>query len=177
MQYWIEKDKWVSGFATRVAPNITNNSRLRGFTLFEILIVLVIIAIMSGVAVLSVSGANYPRFTSEANKISNLLELISDQAVYTNSVIQCEAATYGITCQAYRSGEWTDLNLSRIVSWQWPNKIRIQRVIVNGMPLKDGQQLQFLPNGGNDAISIQITNGVYSTWIDNDLNDNFRISN
>ena len=151
--------------------------RQQGFTLFEIIIVLVIIAMMSAVAVLSVSSVNYSRFTSEANKISNLLELISDQSVYTNSVIRCDVAKYGLTCQSYRNGEWSDLNLARIVTWQWPNTIRIQRVIVNGAPLKDGQQLQFLPNGGNDAISIQITNGTYSTWIDNDLNDNFKVSN
>ena len=132
---------------------------------------------MSGVAVLSVSSANYSRFASETNKISNLLELISDQAVYTNSVIRCDVSKYGLTCQSYRNGEWMNLNLARIVAWQWPNKITIKQVIVNGTPLKDGQQLQFLPNGGNDAISIQITNGIYNTWIDNDLNDNFKVSN
>ena len=153
------------------------NTHQLGFTLFEIIIVLVIIAVMSTVAVLSVSSANYSRFASEANKISNLLELISDQAVYTNSVIRCDVVPNGISCQSYRNGEWSELNLRRIVTWAWPNKIRIQRIIVNGMPLKDGQQLQFLPNGGNDAISIQITNGIYSTWIDNDLNDNFKVSN
>jgi len=149
----------------------------KGFTLFEILIVLAIIAIMSGIAVLNVGSSNYSKFLSDANKISNLFELISDQAVYTNSVISCDIATEGLSCQSYKNNEWTDLKLTKIASWQWPQNIKVRQVIINGLPLKEGEKLRFFPNGNNYTLSIEITNGAYHTWIDNDLSDNFKVSN
>lgn len=148
-----------------------------GFTLLEIIIVLAIIAIMASVATLKVSSTSYGGFVNKAHKIAILFEVMGDYAVYTNSVLVCEPNPIGLDCQKYKGGEWSDISLSRISSWQWPQDIKIEQVLINGRPLKQGDKIYFYSEYNALLYSIRITNGVYSTWIDNDLTGNYKISN
>lgn len=148
-----------------------------GFTLIEIMIVLVIIAIMTGVTALSVNGSGHARFVNDANKIAALFELLGDDAVYTNSVIACDADPSGISCDSYKNGDWNELKMSKITAWQWPEKIKIEQVLVNGVPIRDGDRLYFYPNGNIVPTSIRVGNGVFHTWIDNDLSGNYAVTN
>jgi type II secretion system protein H len=148
-----------------------------GFTLIEVLIVLVIIAIMSAVVVLNVNTSNYSGFIAEANKIASTLEIIADEAVYTNSVIACDVKANGFSCQSYKNGDWQVLNMSKLVSWQWPRGITIETVYLNGNPLKSGDQLRFFANGDLPPMSLQVTDGIHHAWIDGDLSGDFKVSN
>lgn len=154
-----------------------NDLKNSGFTLLEIIIVLVIIGVMTGIAALSVSGSSHANFLNDANKIAAMFELLGDNAVYTNSVIACDADPSGLSCDAYKNGDWNDLKLSRITSWQWPDKIKIEQVLVNGLPIRQGERLYFYPNGNVVPTSVRVGNGVYHTWIDNDLSGNYAVTN
>lgn len=149
----------------------------RGFTLIEIMIVLVIIAIMAGVVVLNVNSSNYSGFMAEGLKISSTLEVIADEAVYTNSVIVCDVTDTGFVCQSYKNGEWRDLNMRSLVSWGWPRSIQVKAIYVNGRPIKDDEKLRFLPSGEIQAMSLQISDGVHNAWIDGDMDGNFQVNN
>ena len=149
----------------------------RGFTLLEILIVLAIVAIMSSVVVLNVSAPSYAKFTADANKIAAAMGILCDQAVYTNSVIVCEVSPNALACKSYKNGNWTDLNLQNLISWAWPTNMTIEQVFINGATLKQGERLKFVATGVQAPISLQITNGRYTTWIDGDLNGNFQVNN
>ena len=149
----------------------------KGFTLLEIMIVLAIVAVMSAVVVLNVSAPSYARFTSNANKIAGALGILCDQAVYTNSVIVCDVSPNNLICQSYKNGNWTDLNLQNVISWSWPENMTITNVIVNGMPLKQGERIKFVATGVQLPISLQVTDGRYTTWIDGDFNGNFQVNN
>ncbi len=151
--------------------------RTKGFTLIEIMIVLVIIAVMSAVLVLKVTAPSYSNFLSDANKIATLLELLGDEAVYTNSVIVCDIENTGLICQRYKNDEWSDIRLSNIASWSWPKKLKITQANVNGIPLKDKEKIRFFPNGDQSLLSIQITDGIRNAWIDGDLSGSFKVSN
>ncbi len=148
-----------------------------GFTLIEIMIVLVIIAIMSGVAVLSVGSASYSQFQGEAVKISNTLEIIADESVYTNSVITCIVKPDGFICRGYRNGEWRDINLKNLISWSWPKNITIKSSTVNGRPLKDGEKIRFFPSGNIAQYSFQITDGIRNAWVDGNMSGEFQVNN
>lgn len=148
-----------------------------GFTILEIMIVLAIIAIMSGVVVMNVSSSTYGNFVSQANKVAAMLEVLGDNAVYTNSVIACDANTNGLDCQRYKNGEWVDVTLSSIVAWQWPEGMKIEQVLINGLPMKQNDKIRFVPDGNTIPMSIRVGNGAYNTWIDNDLSGNYKISN
>lgn len=148
-----------------------------GFTLIEIIIVLVIIAVMAGVIVLNVSSSTYNGFLNQANKIAIMFEVIEDYAVYTNSVVVCEPNPTGLECQGYKNNEWIDLSLPKMTTWQWPKDMKIEQVLINGLPIKAGDKIRFTPNDNSSPMSIRVGNGVYNTWIDNDLSGNFKVSN
>jgi prepilin-type N-terminal cleavage/methylation domain-containing protein len=127
-------------------------SQHQGFTLIEIMIVLVIIAIMSGVVVLNVGSTNYSGFMAEGLKIASTLEIIADEAVYTNSVIVCDVRG-------------------------WPKDMQIKTTYVNGRPLKDNEKIRFYPNGDVMPMSFQISNGIYTAWVDGNMNGIFVVNN
>lgn len=148
-----------------------------GFTLIEIMIVLLIIGVMSAVATLSINAPSYSRFLASAEKLSTTFSLLSDQAIYTSSVVSCDLQTNNITCRSYRDGDWSDLDLKQLLSWGWPDNLTVKQILINGEPLKDKQQIKFLPSGDNDSLSVEVSNGEYSSWIDGDFTGQYKVAN
>lgn len=140
------------------------------------MIVVVIIAIMAGVVVMNVGNATHGNFKSDVNKIAATFEMIADEAVYTNSVIACRVEEQALSCVKYRNGDWQDVDLKRVVSWGWPDDLKISEIRVNDVPLKDDQMIRFTPNGEVPLISIRITNGVQNAWVDGDMDGRFVIN-
>lgn len=153
--------------------SITKN--ITGFTLIEILIVLVIISIMTAVASLSIGSPRDRIFKSNLLKISNLLEVLADQAVYTNTVITCKIAD-DIACQTYRNGEWDNLNLSNLVAWKWPKNIQVIGIKVDGQPLGENQAIRFPPSGEIEQMSFHVSDGTDNAWIDGTLDGEFKVN-
>ena len=151
--------------------------RSKGFTLIEIMIVLVIIGVMSAVATISITAQSYSRFLASAEKLNATFSILSDDAIYTSSVIACSLASDNITCSRYRDGEWDDLDLKKLLSWSWPSGLVVKQVLINGNQIKEKQQIKFLPSGDNDSLSVEVSNGEFSSWIDSDLTGKFKVSN
>ena len=149
----------------------------QGFTLLEIMIVLVIIGIMSSVVVLKITSASYSGFEADGLKVSSELAIIADESVYTNSVITCNVNPNGFVCQGYRNGDWRDINLRNLISWSWPKNITIKQTQINGRPLKSDEKIRFFPSGNIALMSFQITDGVHNAWVDGDMNGEFQVNN
>jgi len=147
-----------------------------GFTLIEVMIVLVIIGLMTAVTTLSVNAPSYSRFLTSAEKLAATFSVISDEAIYTSSVITCTVNATSISCNRYRDGEWDEVNMAKLLSWGWPDNLVVKQILVNGVVLKDKQPLKFLPSGDNDSISVQVSDGNYSGWIDSSLAGKFKVS-
>lgn len=161
----------------RILQHPLPRSKQQGFTLIEIMIVLVIIAIMSGVVVLNVGASTYSGFMADAIKIASTLEIIADESVYTNSVIVCDVNSDGVVCQSYKNGDWEDLNIRKLVSWGWPQNIKIKATYKNGKLIKEDERIRFLPTGNIDTMSFQISDGVHRAWVDGDMSGNFTVNN
>ncbi len=151
--------------------------RANGFTLIEVMIVLVIIGVMSAIATMSINAPSYSRFLASAEKLTATFSILSDDAIYTSSVIACSLGTDSIKCSRYRDGEWQDLNLKKILSWSWPDNMVIKRVLINGNPIREKQLVKFLPSGDNDSLSVEVSNGEFTSWIDSDLTGKYKVSN
>lgn len=108
--------------------------------------------------------------------MSNMLDAIADQAVYTNSVIACRVNDDGIACQNYKNGAWDDLNLHDVVPWNWPKQIQVLEIQVNGVKIDDDAMVRFPPNGEIAQISMHVTDGHYDAWIDGTLDGEFNIN-
>jgi hypothetical protein len=129
---------------------------------------------MSGVVALNVGSPKNRVFKSDLLKIANFLETLADQAVYTNSVITCMVGD-GITCKTYKNGEWDNLNLTKIVSWQWPH-VQILEIRVDGTRLKDNEPIRFSPSGDIEQMSFHVSDGEHDAWVDGSLNGEFTVS-
>ncbi|MEN9946911.1 MAG: type secretion system protein GspH [Pseudomonadota bacterium] len=149
----------------------------KGFTLIEIMIVIVIIAVMSAIVSLNVGSPNYSRFMTGVEKLANTFAILADESVFTNSVISCEVEPKSLSCRKYRDGEWKDLPLSKLMAWGWPQGFKINKIMINGIALRDKQLIKFIPSGDNGGISLEVTDGNFSAWIDSDLSGHFKVSN
>lgn len=151
--------------------------RANGFTLIEVMIVLVIIGVMSAVASISINAPSYSRFLASAEKLTATFSILSDDAIYTSSVVACSLGVDDIKCSRYRDGEWSDLDLKQLLSWNWPSGFVVKKILINGNPIRDKQQIKFLPNGDNDSLSVEVSNGEFTSWIDSDLTGKYKVSN
>lgn len=131
--------------------------------------------VMSAVVSLSIGSPRDRIFKSNLLKVSSLLEILADQAVYTNTVITCKLSD-DIVCQTYKNGEWDSLNLSNIVSWKWPNNLQVINIKVDGQPLGENQSIRFPPSGEIEQMSFQVSDGTDNAWIDGTLDGEFKVN-
>lgn len=149
----------------------------KGFTLIEVLIVMFIIGIMSMVTAINVNVPNYSKFQNKVEILSQSLGMISDEAIYSSSLISCNLGKTSINCRRYKSDDWQDINLKQLLSMGWPEDIRVNQVLINGKLINEKQSINFNPSGDNDSLAIEVTDGTFSSWIYGDFTGRYWISN
>lgn len=84
------------------------NRRQGGFTLLELLLVVIIIAVISGLAVLSLGDRSEHGLQLEAEKLKAVLESLSEEAVFQQKPygLQIVAHGYRSLVWNYSNGEW-----------------------------------------------------------------------
>lgn len=148
----------------------------KGFTLIEVMVVIFIIGILSTVTVLNVNAPNYSRFLSKVEQLSQSLAILSDDAIYSGTLIACRIDTKSISCSRYKDGDWDSVNIRKMMSWGWPDGVVVKQVLINGIQIKEKQTINFYPSGDNDSIAIEVGDGVYTVWIYGDLTGKFWVS-
>ena len=143
----------------------------RGFTLIEILIVMVIISIAVTFAALSVGGfIKARRVEMAAKELSALLPLASQQAILQPAIIglQIEPHRYAF----YRfvinvntnKGQWQKISKDLILKPRFLDKNIIlslqlkENIFLANSNQKNNPQIIFLPSGDNTPFILLITN-------------------
>lgn len=95
-------------FQSRCRPRLATTAR-RGFTLIEVLVVIVIVAIMSATVAISFNGGDRDRrLRAEVLRIAGLLELTRNQAIQRNEEwgLFVEESTFSFATFDEESREW-----------------------------------------------------------------------
>ena len=146
-----------------------------GFTLIEILVVLAIIAIMSSLIVVNLHSNSRSSFLVNTRKVAAVFSLLSDEAVYTDSLLVCKLNYPSITCSSYKSGKWHPFNIKHLVSWRLPKNLQIDKIIVDGVNILPTRKIRFYSSGNQSIMSLHIVSSNYGAWIDGDLHGTFRV--
>ena len=83
--------------------------RTQGFTLLELLIVLVIVGVMLGAVVLNAAPGDRQLVQNEAQRIALLLQLARDEAIVRNRPVAFEADTYRYRFLIRQGDSWRPL--------------------------------------------------------------------
>ncbi|MHB1543846.1 MAG: type II secretion system minor pseudopilin GspH [Gammaproteobacteria bacterium] len=88
---------------------------MRGFTLVEILVVLLIVGILTGIAVLSLSAIGHaPRREQTARHLASLIELASQQAITEGEQLGLRVSRHRYTFVRNQEGRWKTFHTSSI---------------------------------------------------------------
>ena len=150
----------------------------KGFTLIELLIVLVLIAVITGMALLSMGTAD-PRDQQklEAERVLKLIELASQEAMVRSEVIGVEFFKQGYRFVSFKKQKWqveaSDMvfkprELSPLLSWGlYKNKTQIELPINLSVP--PNPQLIISPAGELELfeLSIVMQNSPSVFWVAN----------
>ena len=81
----------------------------RGFTLIELMIVLVIIGVIVSFATLSLGNPGAARLSEEARRIAGLLEIANQEAVLQTQELALATRVDGYEFLVYQDGKWQPL--------------------------------------------------------------------
>jgi len=99
----------------------------RGFTLVEILIVMIIVGVMASMAVLAIGGDPHQQLKQEAQRIRLVLQLAADEALLQGQEYGLKLTREGYQVLQFdeEKEEWTAAELEAFAAYQLPNDITL----------------------------------------------------
>ena len=130
----------------------------RGFTLIEILVVLVIIGIMVGVVAVRMMPDDDRVLRSEAERLALLLEQARDQAVASGEPIAFSVEQGRYRFWALDAGnQWTPREGDELLQDRTlPGGVQMAALQVNQASLAEGGRLLFLPSGSSAPFTADL---------------------
>lgn len=139
-----------------------------GFTLLEVLVVLVIISVIVGLAVLSIDTGP-EELRREGNRIASLLELASEEAVMNGRECRVVLRRHGYSFEQLQEGKWQATEDELFRPRQLPDDISLQLFLENQeVQLNDEEDpetskigaLLLLSSGEISPFELTVTGGA-----------------
>lgn len=161
--------EWESGRKnSRTLPNEHRASnieyRKRGFTLIELMVVLAILVIISGVAVISIGPAlRDAKVRSACRIVASTINYARSRAVTTNSAVRVvfDSASVGVCVPVEDSSvnEWRMLTTSAGKRHSLPEGVEIAGVAKTAS-VENGEWIEFSGSGEADGASIEVSDAA-----------------
>ena len=129
-----------------------------GFTLIEILVVISIVALVSGVATLSISQRESMAFASETARLSRLLQQASDRALIRNEAIgfYMESSSYEFRRLNLTAEQWELMDRKHWRSHDTHLFLNIQVNELDTFDNVDSPDILFFPGGEYSAFELSL---------------------
>ena len=103
-------------------------NRARGFTLIEILVTLVIMALLAGLASLSVGGTSHRQALDEVERLAGVLSFASDEATLQGEEygVQLTDDGYSVLRFDAENETWTDATERQLAPHTLPGSVRME---------------------------------------------------
>ena len=101
----------------------------RGFTLIEILVVLVIMGLLASTVVLTISGGDAP-LTEQARRFAARATMAAQESIVTGKPMGLSVSGEGYAFYTFRSGEWVELKGDTVFGherWSSEGTVSVQR--------------------------------------------------
>lgn len=112
-----------------IIPGRTATSKQKGFTLIEILVVMVLLGLISGVAVFTLgSGKQQRELANESQRLHALLRMASEEAILANSEIGFSIDEDGYEFLEYDDQEqtWSNTKVAVLKRREFPEWVAIE---------------------------------------------------
>lgn len=143
--------------------NPANSQSHRGFTLIEVMLVLVIMAMLAGTVTIGIGQRSSLEFSSEVARLQKMLQQASDRALMQQELIGLftDGNNYGFKRMDAHEAAWKEMRLSH---WQMHNlpanmelEIQVEDENASGSDSETSEAvLMFLPDGQYTAFSLKI---------------------
>jgi general secretion pathway protein H len=135
---------------------------MRGFTLIEVLVVLLIMGLLAGLVSAVVRPDDRALLRLEAERLAQLLDLAAAEARYTGRSIAWIAD--GPAYRFWRrtgEAEWSEVRGDHLLRARTlPQGMQISRLQVENAPAQGAMRLAFEPHGPAHAFSIELSLGA-----------------
>jgi type II secretion system protein H len=145
-----------------ITGSLQRRTNARGFTLVEILVVLVVLAIAAGAAVVAYDGDERGILTREARRFAGALEHAAQSA-------QVRAETLGVSADGtgwrfWRrhpdSGQWQPIGDDDVLAQHaLPSSMRVAAVAYGGQPIAGDVIVPLRPTGRNEPYTFALHAG------------------
>lgn len=138
----------------------------RGFTLIEMLVVIMLMGVLIGLVSISVSPDEKGRLRVEAERLAQLLSLASEESRLTGKPIRWLASDNGYRfLRVRKDGEWGEIrDNDTLRARTLPSGTQITGLSVNARP-RSVRQLEFVPYETPQLFSINMTLGDVRAFV------------
>lgn len=127
----------------------------QGFTLMEILIVLVIIGITVGLVQLNAMPDDAETLKMEANRVGLLMEQAANEARASGRTHACIITETGYIFQVKDDeGQWKATTDDILRPRKWPEDLIVRSIQIDGQHAAPGQRILFSSSGYNSVFVI-----------------------
>lgn len=153
---------------TTSAPGICNArpgrgrpGRAAGFTLLELLVIVLIVAVLLGLAMPGTGDGRHRRLEDAADKMSLVINLARQESVLSSRVWMLEidpaAGVYRFLQQ--RGGELEQAVHRPFAETPIAADGTVSRLEINGQPVAEIGRVRFFPTGEQDALRLTLRSG------------------